>query len=468
MPEVYMKRTVILLIALLSASAVFAARANLYVSNNSLKKISVIDTATNEVMNEIKVPCSPKGMKLSPDDQFLYFTGYDTNALYRIRTKNMTVDQDFISVGYAPLGIAVRPDGKKLYVINYKSKNISIVSLPEFEVKDDPVELSAEPKAIIVTDDGRKAYIALSGSDGIALLDLATNRITGVIQTGADPWGMAAADTRIFVTNESLASISVIDTRKNAMINEIVTTDSPRGIAYLGGMLYTAVSNGVDIFETARYEKPASVGLDYPVYGVAAGRAPSGDKIYVAGYDKDSGAGKVAVINPVENEVEAEIEVQGWPMYLEMKRSWPTPAPTKVNTPVPANTPRPTFTPVPRATSTPVPTPAPKPKKKPKKKPTPAPTSVPTPSGLTAALSGRVMMDNSPVQDVKIKALSKHTDKIYTVKTNYAGRFTFDALPIGGYAISVQATYIEEKAVAITVNRGKNPDMTINVKKRAQ
>jgi hypothetical protein len=184
--------------------------------------------------------------------------------------------------------------------------------------------------------------------------------------------------------------------------------------------------------------------------------------VYVAGYDKGAAGGKVAVINPVENEVEAEIDVDGWPMYLEMKRTIPKPKPTKVFTPVPAATARPTLAPVP--TDTPEPTPTPRPKKKIKKTPTRVPVAAP--SGLMAALSGRVMLDNSPVANVRIKAISKHTDKIYTVNTNSAGRFTFTALPIGGYAISVEATYLAEKAVAVTVNRGKNPDMMINVKKR--
>jgi YVTN family beta-propeller protein len=458
-----MKKIIVIIAVLFLASSLFAARANLYVSNGQLKNISVIDTSTNEVMNTIKVPCSPRGMKLSPDDVYLYFVGADTNALYRIKTKNLTVDSDFISVGYGPIAVAIRPDGQKAYVANFKSKNISVVNLASFEVTEDPVELPDSPKAIVVTDDGRKAYIAMAGQEGVAVMDLNSNKITGVIQTGADPWGMCTSDNRVFVSNEGMASISVIDTRKNAMINEIVTTDSPRGIAFLGGMLYVAVTNGVDIFETVRYEKPASVGVDYQVYGVAAGKAPSGDKVYVAGYDKGSASGKVAVINPVENEVEAEIDVDGWPMYLEIKRNIPRPQPTKAATPVPANTPKPTFTPVP--TDTPVPTPTPKPKKKiTKKKPTPAPTAAP--SGLTAALSGRVMLDNSPVANVRIKAISKHTDKIYTISTNAAGRFTFTELPIGGYAISVEATYLEEKAVAVTVNRGKNPDMMINVKKR--
>jgi YVTN family beta-propeller protein len=461
-----MKKIIIILAAVCFASSVFAARTYLYVSHNQAKKISVIDTSTNQLMSEIKLPCFPKDMKLSPDDQYLYFTGFDTNALYRIKTKNLSLDQDFVSVGVGPLTLGIRPDGKTAYVANSKSNNISIVDLEAFDSKADPVELSGSPKAIVISPDGRKAYIALASQEGIAVMDLNTNAVTGVIPAGADPWAMAMVDNRLFVTNEGLASITVIDTKKNAMINEIVTTDNPRGIAYWNGMLYVAVQNGVDIFETARYEKPYSASLDYETYGAAAGKVPSGSMAYIAGYSKSDGTGKIAVINTVENEVAAEIDIAGWPMYLEMRKNWAVPVPVKTATPVPAATTLPTA--VPANTPKPKPTaePTPKPTPKPKKKATPRPTAVPKPAGLTSSISGRIFMENNPVAKVRIKALSKHTDKVYTAYTDDAGRFTFPKLPIGGYVLSIQATYIVEKGVAVTVNRGKNDDLIINVKRR--
>jgi YVTN family beta-propeller protein len=463
-----MKKLIIVVTAMFFASAAFAARTYLYVSHNQAKKISVIDTATNQLMNEIKLPCFPKDMELSPDDQYLYFTGFDTNALYRIKTKNLSLDQDFVSVGFGPVTLGIRPDGKTAYVANSKSKNISIVDLDAFDAKADPVELPGAPKAIAISPDGRRAYIALAEQEGIAVLDLNTNAITGVIPSGADPWAMVITDNRLFVTNEGMSSISVIDIRKNSMINEIVTTDNPRGIAYFGGMLYVAVMNGVDMFETARYEKPASASLDYETYGAAAGKVPSGGVAYIAGYNKAEGKGKIAVINPVENEVTEEIDIAGWPMYLEMRKIWAAPVPVKTATPVPAATavPEPTIAPTQKPVVKPAPKPTAKPTPKPKKKATPKPTQVPVPAGLTSAISGRVFMENNPVSKVRIKAMSKHSDRVYTIYTDEAGSFIFPALPIGAYVLSIEATYIIEKAVPITVNKGKNAGITINVKKR--
>lgn len=457
-----MKKTIIAVIALFFSTQVFAAKSYLYVSNNKQKKISVINTAVNQVMAEIKLPCLPKDMELSPDDAYLYFTGFDTNALYRIKTKNLTLDQDFVSVGMGPLTLVISPDGKKAYVANSKSKNISIVDLGTLDSAEDPVQLAESPRAMIISNDGKKIYIALAEQEGIAVFDMAKNKVIKTVQSGADPWAMTTAGSRLFVTNEGMASMSVIDMKKDRVINEIVTTDNPRGAAHYNGMIYTAVMNGADIFETARYEKPASISVDYETYGVAGGKVPAGGRVYMACYNKGDAGGKVAVIDPELNEVTEEIGISGWPMYLEMRKDRikaapePTAVPTVEPTAVPTAAPKPTVKPTPK------PVVKPKPKPKPKKKATPKPQA----GRLTSSISGRVFMENNPVSKVRIKALSKHSDRVYTVYTDTAGRFRFDKLPIGAYVLSVEATYIKEKAVAVTVNKGKNADLTINVRRR--
>lgn len=468
-----MKKTVLSFLMLLAAACAFSAP-NLYVAHENLKKITVIDTAVNEVLGEIAIPAAASAIRLDPEEKYLYFTSQDTNALYRIRCKNLTPDPDFVSTGLAPDGLAIKNDNKMIYVINGKSNNITVVNTQSFDAAPDPVALPGSPRAIIITDDDRKAYIALSGMGGVALLDLASNKILGVIQTGADPWAMATyANRLLFVSNEGTASVSVIDMRKNSVINEIVTTDNPRGMAAYNGMLYVSVMNGADIFELKGYTKPSSVTLDYPVYDCVAGKSAAGPQVYVAGFEQGAKTGKVAVIDPVKGEVINEIEVSGAPKYLDVNRIKPpatfTPVPTLVPTKAPTvAAPTQTFTAVPPAsTFTPVPTRTPVPKKK-KKKPAATPTPVPTvDTMLHTNLPVRVFSDGSPIDaGIKVKAVNKHTDKIYTSYTDSKGRCVFKAVTIGGYMISVESTNIVENAAAVTANRGENPELVINVKTR--
>ncbi|MBP7792024.1 MAG: carboxypeptidase regulatory-like domain-containing protein [Candidatus Goldbacteria bacterium] len=456
-----MKRILCVFILFLISLNVYSAN-YLYVSYNQSKKISVIDTSASEVFKEIILPCTARRMQLSPDNKYLYFTGYDTNAVYRITTKNLTLDNDFVSVGTAPVAIAVSSDNNRIYVANERSKNISIINAADFNLLEEPIQLPAAPKAIVLSEDDKKAFIGLSEQSGIAVFDTEKLKITGIMPFSTEPWDMCVYGNRLFITNEGVASISVVDVKKNKLLNEIVTTDAPRGLDIIDNLIYVGVSNGVDIFETIRYEKPASVGLDYSTYDVVAGKTSTGKMAFVAGYNKSEKTGKIAVVDVEINEVTSEIDVDGWPMYLEIRKAKPTPTPTETYTPLPTDTPtpKPTFTPQPTNTPKPKPKPTPIPKKT--KKPTPVIES----SIIKTDLKGRVMLDNQPVKKVKIKAIYKHSDKLYTTYTDDSGRFIFEKIPIGGYVVSVEATYIKEKAVTITLNKGENPDLIINVKRR--
>ncbi len=454
------------LITVLMLAAAFQAYSSsyLFVSHDNLPLITVISPNADEKAYEIKLTAPADEMKLSPDGRTLYYVNSKANALYRIDLKSFKPNPEPLRTGFFPVSIVITPDGKKAYVANMRGKTLSVVDLEKFDMMKDPIQLGAQPKALAISDDGSRVFAALSDRDGVAVIDTESDTVRKKIETGISPWGIITGGGRVFVTNEGIGSISVIDIKREALLNEVVSTDSPRGVAYSGGQIYAAVSGGVDIFEVRSYEKPASLSLDYEMYDVEEVFAGRKSKIYIAARDSSGESGRVISVNPAENEIVTEIEVKANPKYLEAMRKWPPP-------------PTPTFTPVPTAAPTEVPTvkPTPVPTKAPVKKPTPkpAPAKKPTPKPaptkdplLHSDLKGKVMIKDVPVPGVTIKALNKHTDKVYTVTTDGSGNFIFKALPIGGYTITVNATYLEEKAVATTINRGRNADLIIDVKRR--
>ena len=150
-----MKKTAMVILFILTATLLFS-RPYLYVAHNKYKKISVIDTAVNEVIRDVKLGVTAKDLKLDPKNKYLYFCSFDYNSLHRLKTKNLAVDDDYVSVGYGPVALDITPDGKKAYVANYKSKNVSVVDLASMEIIADPITVPGAPKAIIVTDDNKK------------------------------------------------------------------------------------------------------------------------------------------------------------------------------------------------------------------------------------------------------------------------------------------------------------------------
>ena len=100
-----------------------------YVSNGNNDSISVIDTATRQVVAEVKLRLPPPldrlrglipfGLALSPDGRRLYVAEAGLNAVGIIDTETLKV-LGHLPVGWFPSKVAVSPDGRHLAVANAK------------------------------------------------------------------------------------------------------------------------------------------------------------------------------------------------------------------------------------------------------------------------------------------------------------------------------------------------------------
>ena len=117
-----------------------------------------------------------------------------------------------INVGVDPVGLAVKPDGTELWVTNHISDSVSVIDTDAdsdfFQqvvgtVNDfHPNTLATrfdEPVGVAFADDS-KAYVALSTSNRIAIVDVATRKVTGRLTIAAqDPRAIAVRNNRLYV-----------------------------------------------------------------------------------------------------------------------------------------------------------------------------------------------------------------------------------------------------------------------------
>lgn len=90
--------------------------------------ISVIDTETDEVVNEISVRMnddlpfgsSPNALTISPDGEFLFVANGTDNAVCVVETANPTRIAGYIPAGWYPGAVAVNNSGSFLFVANVK------------------------------------------------------------------------------------------------------------------------------------------------------------------------------------------------------------------------------------------------------------------------------------------------------------------------------------------------------------
>jgi YVTN family beta-propeller protein len=131
-------------------AAPLALAQDAYVANSGSESVSVIDTASGEVVG-------------GP-----------------------------INVGSVPGGVAITPDGKRAYVANYLSDSVSVIDTASEEVVGEPIAVGSEPRAVAITPDGEHAYVADEGSDSVSVIDTASEEVVGEpIAVGSEPLGIA-------------------------------------------------------------------------------------------------------------------------------------------------------------------------------------------------------------------------------------------------------------------------------------
>ena len=88
--------------------------------------------------------------------------------------------------------MASAPDGKSLVVALININEVAIVDLATMKVTA-TMKVPKAPQAVIVRPDGAVAYVSCDASAQVAVIDLKTNQVSALIDAGKTADGMAWA-----------------------------------------------------------------------------------------------------------------------------------------------------------------------------------------------------------------------------------------------------------------------------------
>lgn len=277
---------VALLVALAAPSA--PAR-NLYVTDGSTgsKLVTVIDTATNQVVGApIEVGLEPFGIAITPDGTRAYVVNTGSDTVSVIDTATNRVVGTPMGVGDVPLGIAITPDGTRAYVANFESESVSVIDTRTNGVLTVPV--GKEPGEVAVSPDGSQVYVTNFGAESVSVIDTATNTVLATLTGGfSNPFGLAFKPdgSRLYVAESSvLKAISVIDPKTNQPSPSISGVNEPQFLAVApdGGRLYAtdAFARTLSVIDTQTNQVLSAIDVgDQPITPVLT---PDGSRIYLS------------------------------------------------------------------------------------------------------------------------------------------------------------------------------------------
>jgi YVTN family beta-propeller protein len=259
----------------------------LYVGNTNDGAITVIDTAANKVVGSVQLaqkakvtgpdgkeaeryPHNFREMVVDPANHRLYAPGltFKDSALYVVDTRTLQVEKVIPGFGFVATGVALNAKAGKLYVSNSQGQLFTVdtrtLAASKVEAAGDQLlNLVVDPsgKRVLATDQGMAVMDEMRAKAGgladykrrgagnqVLALDPATGKALATLPTGEGPVALLLDEPRrrLYVTNRGAGTLSVFDSRSNALLQTIELPTHPNSLALDArrNVLYVTVKNG--------------------------------------------------------------------------------------------------------------------------------------------------------------------------------------------------------------------------------
>jgi YVTN family beta-propeller protein len=216
-------------------------------------------------------------------------------------------------------GVAVTPDGSTVYIA--ETGQYYVIADNLVTKTETQIEVGPYPQDVAVSPSGNVVYATVTGGDSgpggsneVAVINPATNTVTGDIQVGTAPRQVVFSPdgSTAYVTTET--AIYEISTATSQVVRVIPDPAGPQGIAVSpdGSTLYVTNNDAGTLLKinAASGRILASVAAGAEPEAVAV--TPNGSTLYVADMDSDS----VSVLNAATLQVTGTIAVGRLPMSV--------------------------------------------------------------------------------------------------------------------------------------------------------
>lgn len=158
----------------------------------------------------------PYEVAFTPDGTLALVTEYDEGALAVIERATGRVLRHIPTGGTQPTGVAVTPDGTLALVTNSFSGSLAFIDLKTG--KTETLSLRGMPWDVVIPPDGKRAFVSVSQLNHVAVLELATRKITATLPTGHRPQALALTPdgSTLVAANLTAGTVSYFDTESLA------------------------------------------------------------------------------------------------------------------------------------------------------------------------------------------------------------------------------------------------------------
>lgn len=275
--------------------------ATAYVTSIFNAEVTIVDTATGNVITTIPLPSgsTPSYLAVSPTDGPVYIANFTIPGAISVIDADNQLGTP-IAVGNNSRDVAFSPDGSTAYTAN-TSGSISVIDVTDGTVTALTVPAGVTPRSLVVSADGASLYV-VNGAGSASTVDVLSSADGSRIDTisvGAGAFDIAASPdgATVVVTSTTTRTVSIIDTGTNTVTATVPVDGIPRPVAVSpdGTTAYVTVdaatTDYVAVIDIASGTVVDTIEVgDFP-NGVAV--SPDGRHLYVT----NTNSGTVSVIS---------------------------------------------------------------------------------------------------------------------------------------------------------------------------
>jgi YVTN family beta-propeller protein len=165
----------------------------MYTANIGSDSLSIIERGANpQTWNQTVVPVckGPEGFDVSPDGRELWAAGSRDGTVSIINLEQKKVVETLDVQTKRSNRLKFTPDGRLVLTTDLDAGELRVVDVATRKVTK-KIPLGKMVEGILMQPDGARAYVAVNGDNYIAIVDLKTLAVTGRLDTGKGPDGMA-------------------------------------------------------------------------------------------------------------------------------------------------------------------------------------------------------------------------------------------------------------------------------------